>query len=115
MRLSDLPSKKNEKNDSKLHSTKSNSSDAMKKDSNRRLDHHLSTFRQQQQSVTLANIITIVILLLVIIVTFMLLSIGLKVKSGAILKDETGSSSAFTSHPRISGKYADELSKTSPN
>jgi hypothetical protein len=111
-RLSDLSSKKNEKNNTKLHSTKSNSSDTMKKDSNRRLDHHLYTFRQQQQSVTLANIITIVILLFMIMVTFMLLSIGSKVKSGAILKDETGSSSAFTSHPSISGKYAHEIKRT---
>jgi hypothetical protein len=96
-----------------LHSTKSDSSDAIKKDSNRRLDHHLYTFRrQQQQSVTLANMITIVILLLMIIVTFMLLSIGSKVKSGAILKDETDSSSAFTSHPSISRKYADERKRT---
>jgi len=111
-RLSDLSSKKDEKNNTKLHSKKSYSSDTMKKDSNRRPDHHLYTFRQQQQSVTLANIITIVILLLMIIVAFMLLSIGSKVKSGAILKDETGSSSAFTSHPRISGKYPDEIKRT---
>jgi hypothetical protein len=77
----------------------------MEKGSNRRLDHHLYTFRQQkQQSVTLANIITIVILLLI---TFILLSIGSKVKFAATLKDETGSSSASTSHPRISGKYAE--------
>ena len=79
-----------------MHSTKIDSSDAMKKGSNIRLDHHLCRFRQQQQSVTLTNIITIVILLLMIIVTFMLHSIGSKMKSGAILKDETGSSSAFT-------------------
>jgi len=113
-RLSDLSSKKNDKNNTKLHSTKSDSSsDAMKKDSNRRLDHHLYKFRQQQQSVTLANIITIIILLLMIIVTIMLHSIGSKVKSGAILKDETGSSSAFSSHhPSISGKHADEIKRT---
>ncbi len=38
-RLSDLSSKKNEIDGTKLHSKKSNSSDAMKKGSNRRLDH----------------------------------------------------------------------------
>jgi hypothetical protein len=43
----------------------------------------------------------------VIIVIYILLSIGSKVKFGATLKDETGSSSAFTSHPRISRKYAE--------
>jgi hypothetical protein len=44
-----------------------------------------------------------------IIVTFMLLSIGSKVKSGAILRDETGSSSAFTSHPSISNSKLSSL------
>ncbi len=106
-RLSDLSSKKNEKNSTKSHSTKSESSGAMKKDSNRRLDHHVYTSRQQQ-SVTLANIITIGILLLMIIVTFMLHSIGSKVKSGAILKDQTGSSSAFTS-PSVSNSRLSSL------
>jgi len=108
-RLSDLSSKKNEKKSTKSHSTKSDSSGAIKKDSNRRLNHHIYTSRQQQQSVTLANIITIGILLLMIFVTFMLHSIGSKAKSGATLKDQTGSSSAFTSHPSISNSKLSSL------
>ncbi len=53
-RLSDLSTKKNEKNSTKSHSTKSESSGTIKKDSNRHLDHHIYTFRQQQ-SVTLVK------------------------------------------------------------
>ncbi len=51
-RVSDISSKKNEKNGTKLHSTKSDSSDAMKKGSNRRLDHHLYRFRHDCNSAT---------------------------------------------------------------
>jgi len=104
--LSRSSSKKNERNSSNIHLTKTNSSDGIRKNDGR-LDRLFYTF-QQQQLVTLAGIIIIVILLITVIIGILLYS---KVKFGSSRKGETELSSALSPKLGISGSCSDKIKR----